>query len=254
MKQGNGTALCEQQFRHWDDMQRLDRTKYISGKNLGELALKKFCPRCFWLKRHVGDTPGGFPGIFSTIDSLTKKSAKRSFDSNGIPPGWLGIRGLTEILFVPKIKVDMSEYGGWILTGAVDDAFVRDDGTVHIVDYKTAKYTHTQDELRPEYDVQLNAYALALPKMGFGKVSRLSLVYCEPNEDLDSDDDFTLSFHTHLEDVAVRPDIVPKLLLHARSILHADIPESVDACTGICSWIEQYHTKIHTFPRGGRNS
>jgi hypothetical protein len=225
-------------------MQKLDRTKYISGKNLGELALQKFCPRCFWLKRHIGDTPGGFPGIFSTIDSLTKRSTKRSFDSKNIPPLWLKINGLKKVLSVPKIKVDMSEHGGWILTGAIDDAFLRDDGTVHIVDYKTAKHTKTQDELRPEYDVQLNAYALALQKMGIGKVSRLSLIYCEPSENLDSDSDFKLSFSTHIEDVEINPDLVPKLLIKARNILNADIPNSIEKCTGICSWIEKYDVKM----------
>jgi len=220
-------------------MQKLDRTKYISGKNLGELALKKFCPRCFWLKRRVADVPGGFPGIFSTIDSLTKKSTKRSFDSRSMTPGWLEVSDLKEVLSIPKIKVDMSEYGGWILTGAVDDAFLRNDGTVHIVDYKTARYTKTQDELRPEYNVQLNAYAIALTKMGFGEVSKLSLIYCEPNENLDSDDDFKLSFSTHVEEVDIEPNIVPELLLKARNILDGDIPDPVAGCIGICSWVEK---------------
>lgn len=137
-------------------MQKLDKTKYISGKNLGELALQKFCPRCFWLKRHVGDTPGGFPGIFSTIDSLTKKSTKRSFDSKSLPPGWLEINDIKEVLSVPKIKVDMDEHGGWILTGA----------------------------------------------------------------------------------------IVPELLIKARNILDADIPEPAEKCIGICSWIEKYSEKM----------
>lgn len=228
-------------------MEKLDRTKYISGKNLGKLALQKFCPRCFWLERHVGDIPGSFPGIFSSIDSLTKKSTKRSFDSRNAPPGWLQINDLKEILSVPKIRVDMSEYGDWILTGAVDDAFLRDDGTVHIVDYKTAKYTKKQDELRPEYDVQLNAYALALPKMGFGKISRLSLIYCEPNENLDSDNDFKLSFSTHIEDVEINPEIVPKLLIKARNILNSDIPEPAEKCAGICSWIEKYNYRMKSF-------
>ena len=227
-------------------MQKLDRTKYISGKNLGELALQKFCPRCFWLKRYVGDTPGGFPGIFSTIDSLTKKSTKRSFDSKSLPPGWLEINDIKEVLSVPKIKVDMDEHGGWILTGAIDDAFLRDDGTVHIVDYKTAKYTKTQDVLRPEYDVQLNAYAIALEKMGFGKVSRLSLIYCEPGEDLDSDNDFKLSFSTHVEEVEINPNIVPELLIKARKILDAGIPEPAEKCIGICSWIEKYGDKMNS--------
>jgi len=42
----------------------------ISAKNLGELALSDFCPRCFWLKLHAKRLPFQiFPGIFSSIDA-----------------------------------------------------------------------------------------------------------------------------------------------------------------------------------------
>jgi len=35
----------------------------ISAKNLGELALSDFCPRCFWLKLHIRQLPFQiFPG------------------------------------------------------------------------------------------------------------------------------------------------------------------------------------------------
>jgi hypothetical protein len=80
--------------------------------------------------------------------------------------------------------------------------------------------------------------------MGFGKVSRLSLIYCEPGEDLDSDNDFKLSFSTHVEEVEINPNIVPELLIKARNILNADIPEPVEKCIGICSWIERYSDKM----------
>jgi len=40
----------------------------ISAKNLGEVALPDFCPRCFWLKLHARQLPFQiFPGIFSAI-------------------------------------------------------------------------------------------------------------------------------------------------------------------------------------------
>jgi ATP-dependent exoDNAse (exonuclease V) beta subunit len=40
-----------------------------------------------------------------------------------------------------------------------DDVFELEDSTYHIVDYKTARLTETQDELFPKYEVQINAYA-----------------------------------------------------------------------------------------------
>jgi hypothetical protein len=46
----------------------------ISAKNLGELALHNYCPRCFWLKLKLNNRLPFqiFPGIFSAIDSYTK--------------------------------------------------------------------------------------------------------------------------------------------------------------------------------------
>ncbi len=61
----------------------------ISGKDLGDLAKPTFCPRCFWVKRKA---PEGlpfqiFPGIFSSIDSYTKKVVHHLIDKHGrLPP------------------------------------------------------------------------------------------------------------------------------------------------------------------------
>jgi len=43
----------------------------ISAKNLGELAMPDFCPRCFWLKTHAKQLPFQiFPGdLHSSIDA-----------------------------------------------------------------------------------------------------------------------------------------------------------------------------------------
>jgi len=45
------------------------------------------------------------------------------------------------------------------LQGVPDDILRMADGATHIVDYKTARLTETQDELMPVYEVQLNGYA-----------------------------------------------------------------------------------------------
>ena len=47
----------------------------ISAKNLGELALPDFCPRCFWLKLKAHNRLPFqiFPGIFSSSDAYTKR-------------------------------------------------------------------------------------------------------------------------------------------------------------------------------------
>jgi hypothetical protein len=52
-----------------------NQTIQISAKNLGILALPEYCPRCFWLKLKLQfKLPYQiFPGIFSSIDSYSRK-------------------------------------------------------------------------------------------------------------------------------------------------------------------------------------
>jgi len=109
----------------------------------------------------------------------------------------------------------------------------------HIIDYKTAKFIERQDELFPLYEVQLNVYAYLAEKYGLKPVTNLSLVYCQPNEDLDNDEDFKLSFKAYCLKVDLKLDMVPKLLLRAREIVDSkEPPEPIKGCKGICKWID----------------
>ena len=61
----------------------------ISGKDLGVIALPGFCPRYFLISRKAPqELPYQiFPGIFSSIDSYTKKIVHGWFDRTGVAPG-----------------------------------------------------------------------------------------------------------------------------------------------------------------------
>lgn len=215
-----------------------DRTKIISGKDLGQLSLPDFCPRCFWLERNFGKPPGIFPGIFSTIDALTKKSVKRSLSENNRLPGWLAVANAVRRVDFPRICLPMLEFGGWILTGDPDEVLELADGSFQVLDYKTAKFTNTQDALLPMYETQLNVYARALPAYGVKPISKLSLLYCEPKEELDSDAYFRLSFIVQELELKLRPEIVPELLRKARAILDEAAPPIPRVhCQGICGWL-----------------
>ncbi|KKQ97512.1 MAG: hypothetical protein UT24_C0047G0008, partial [Candidatus Woesebacteria bacterium GW2011_GWB1_39_12] len=97
--------------------------------------------RCFWIERKLGKAPSIFPGIFSTLDSLTKKSVKRSYLERNCLPEWLPIKNAARPIEFPRISVPMLKYGNWILTGDPDEVLEMNDGSYHIVDYKTAKFT-----------------------------------------------------------------------------------------------------------------
>lgn len=221
-----------------------DKTRVISAKDLGKLDMPDFCPRCFWLERHLGNSPSIFPGIFSTIDALTKRNVHSCFLKDKTFPSWLSVPGAVEvedgdIYFKLPIKDK-----GWILVGKPDDIFKLEDGTYHIVDYKTAKYTGRQDELFPMYNVQLNAYAYLAKEYGLDPVSKLSLIYCQPNEELDSYDNFKLSFSTYELNVPLETERVLQLLTKAREIIDSPIPEPREGCKGICNWVEKAFLKI----------
>ena len=216
------------------------KLKVISAKDLGRLNMPDFCPRCFWIERHIDKPPGIFPGIFSTLDAVTKRSTHRSFAERGEKPDWLEIEELVEVEegdIYFKLPV---EQGDWILTGYPDDIFKTKDGNYHIVDYKTAKFTDRQDELYPLYEVQLNCYAYLAEKYGYKPVTKLSLVYCQPNNDLESDENFKLEFKIYTLKVDLNLDIIPDLLLRARKILdQLEPPASHEKCKGICNWLNK---------------
>ena len=204
----------------------------ISAKALGEVALPSFCPRCFWIKTHAKLPYQIFPGIFSSIDSYTKRAVHSWFDLQGIAPAWLA--GLGEVIgYVPaphysKFNIVDPETNT-LLTGAPDEILVLRDGSHVIVDYKTAKYTGAQDSLFPLYAAQLNAYALISEQCGPQPVSALALVYMEPVTDQAAaqadanhrSDGFAMGFAANIHPVTLNPGMVRPLLRKAHEVYAA---------------------------------
>lgn len=207
----------------------------ISAKTLGEIALPNFCPRCFWVKLRAGRLPFQiFPGIFSSIDSYTKGVIHGYCDSHSCFPSWLGALGeLTGYKAPPhysKFKV-IDNTSGVTLWGTPDGIFTKKDNSHVIVDYKTAKYTGTQDSLMPMYDVQLNAYAVIGEGCGLVKpVSDLALIYMEPvtSQEAVVDgsnhrvDGFAMGFSANIHKVKLAPERIPPLLFRAREIYESE--------------------------------
>lgn len=223
----------------------LDKTKVISAKDLGKLALPDFCARCFWLERHFDKPPSLFPSIFSILDSLTKKSVRTAFLQTEKLPVWLSLANISAVEendFLFKLPVDK---GNWILVGRPDDIFRLENNSYQIVDYKTAKFTDRQDELFPMYEVQLNAYAFLAERYGLKPVSKLSLIYCQPKEELENCQEFKLSFDIHQLAIELDLEMVPRLLEKAREIVDLAEPPAPDKdCQGICQWLEKIKKEI----------
>jgi len=216
----------------------------ISAKNLGELALPKFCPRCFWIKlRCSHKLPFQiFPGIFSSIDSYTKKITNMHFQQHERVPDWFGGFGSPgkpmKVPHYSKFSVHEPKTN-ILLTGVPDEILYRPDDSYFIVDYKTSRFTATQDQLLPMYEVQLNAYAYIGKRVGFKPISGLGLIYYEPQtgisaDEVDSfilDNGFSMHFSGKLLPIELKPDNIPVLLKRVREIYDlSQPPNQVEGC------------------------
>lgn len=208
----------------------------ISAKNLGELARPGFCPRCFWLKAHAKYLPFQvFPGIFSSIDVYTKRVVHAWMDQNRGAPFRLEtlgeVTGYIEPPHHTRFTMEIPEYN-ILLTGTPDGILRFRDGSIAIIDYKTARYTPGQDKLMPMYVVQLNGYAAIAEHQGVGPVSKLALVYAEPITDqasadrpeIATDEGFTMPFSVSVHPVGLDPRMLEPLFRRARQIY--DLPEA----------------------------
>lgn len=230
------------------------RLKYIGVKDLGNLVLPDFCPRCFWFERHFGPFPARFPGIFNVLDSVSKKSVRRSFFQRKRLPDWLNLPDVKELVrmeevgrvenyYNRKYLVAYHQKSDWMLRGAPDSIFRLKDGSLHIVDFKTARFTEKQDELFPLYEIQLNGYAILAHKI---PVSKLSLVYCEPKAELRNDEDFALEFRPKVVEIKMSKEKIPDLLMKAREIVNQKTPPPArPGCRGTCFYIDKISSEIN---------
>jgi hypothetical protein len=164
----------------------------ISPRGLASVALEGACPRCAWIQLHYkGKMPFQIPmpGIFNSLDRFTKRLVREAFDGGRKLPDWFpavgNVRGMIsedELHWNRYFRVDKKLRT--TLRGSPDDIFQLDDGSFHIVDYKTAKFTDAQDALFPMYDVQLNGYAHIAESTGHVPISGLSLIYFEPQTEV----------------------------------------------------------------------
>lgn len=207
--------------------------------------MPNFCPRCFWLKLKLNNKLPYqiFPGIFSSIDSYTKQIVHGHFDCNSCFPQWLDglgeLAGYREPPHYSKFKI-VDETSGVTLWGTPDGVFMKSDGSYVIVDYKTAKYTGTQDKLMPMYQVQLNAYAMIGEMCGIVKpVSDLALIYMEPVTHRDAaidvsnyrDGGFAMEFTANIHRIELNTSVIPGLLAKTREIYElSQAPSSRDGC------------------------
>ena len=164
----------------------------ISASNLGLFDLEDFCERCAWLLLKMGNKfpfRRPFPGILFYADRQQKDAVHAYFDKNHKPPKWFGDFSDAEDCLETGKLVYTDPESGVELRGAPDLVTVLPDGSLAVIDYKTARHKEGKDILLPKYKAQVNAYAYQLTHQEEGnKVSKGGLIYYQIRTDYDDDE------------------------------------------------------------------
>lgn len=223
----------------------------ISPRHLGKMNSPGFCARCFWFLILVGfKAPFAFPmpGIMHNLDRFEKKLVEAYFAKKGALPRWLSKLNCTETVDFPaKMTMEFPKHE-LTLVGMPDAVFRKKDGTLYLVDYKTARCKGDDDPFMPTYATQLLGYAELLENAGLGDVTSAALVYFENqvsaySEDplsLLSDEGFTVPMKATIHSVELDRKALKPLLKRFRE--YADLsapPEGLSGCKD-CEGIDQW--------------
>ena len=187
------------------------------------------------------------------VDSFTKRVIHSHFERLQKVPLFLNTLGeITRIVPVPHHTHFYYDdpVTGIRLTGAPDAIFLLADSSFVIVDYKTARLNENQTAILSLYDVQLNSYFILAEQNGFNPVSKLGLVYFEPQTILDRDIEsaptdvgFRMSLNAKVVNVELCPQQIPSLLKQVRQLI--DMPKPPSALPG-CKDCQMLSTMIET--------
>jgi hypothetical protein len=242
----------------------------VSPSEIGKSLLEDFCPRCFWFTKkfsikdkHPFSSP--MAGILNITDKYVKDVVKWHVQILNQLPTWIlnQLKNLYPHLDFENIRLirptiwQVSLFDGTcLLRGQADEIIAFSDGSLFIIDYKTAALTDNQTKLRPLYEAQLNAYAyLANKKLGKPVVG-LALVYLDP-EYKDLKDEVMLHRTKEKFLFGFNPTVVPVKLVDNEwveelcqilfEILSLDTPpEGKSNCEG-CNLLKDWLNKISNY-------
>jgi len=203
----------------------------VGVKNLAGLNMPGACERCFWLKFNFKAPWDIFPGIFSAIanhsaECMTALNGESAIEQGEWikPPTW------------QQFQAETHQDGTEVNVRGQADYIQRTESGIEIYDFKTARYTPGQELLLPLYKAQLNAYAWIWERKGGEKVTKLGLVYCEPQPTNVARDvnathgDFSMTFAPKLVEIDIDRGMIQRLAAQAAKILTNDCPKFTMEC------------------------
>ena len=219
----------------------------------------KECPRCFYLDNKLGTKRPGFPSfnLNIAVDELFKKE----FDIHR--------KAKTAHPIMQKYKIDAIPFAhreldtwrdpfvgimhthaptGLLVSGGVDDIWVKPDGSLIIVDYKSTSKEGKIEALsdspwEQQYTRQLGVYRWLLEQNGFTVNETGYLVYANADKSLDAFDD-KLVFVTTVVPVVTDVTWIENCLMAIKTSLESSaLPPVGDSCE-FCPYREAAGKKL----------
>lgn len=162
----------------------------ITSKRLGMTCVDSYCPRCYWYLlrqrfRPPFDHFGG--GIFKFLEQMQMAVVEDLLvRDRELPDAFNPFQDLTGLVEFPR---HWSKYwhqlpSGVVLYGEPDSIYQCSDGSIAVVDHKTAHSKDGKDEFLPCYRIQTIGYGLiAEDGLKLGEVSRGAVFYWEAQRD-----------------------------------------------------------------------
>ncbi|MEL7666158.1 MAG: PD-(D/E)XK nuclease family protein [Candidatus Shapirobacteria bacterium] len=209
------------------------------------------CQRCFYLDRVLGiGRPPGFPfSLNSAVDKLLKKEFDIHRAEHTTHP-LMKAYGLDAIPFEhPKMNEWRENFKGityldpdtnLLITGAVDDVWIKSNGELIIVDYKsTSKESEVNLDAQWQdgYKRQMEIYQWLFRKNGFTVSDTGYFVYCNGKTDKEAFD-AKLEFDIKLLPYTGKTDWIEPTIKNIYECLNSEIiPRAADDCD-YCNYVK----------------
>lgn len=154
----------------------------ISVRNLGSVRIKNYCPKCFWYLLKVRfQPPFKFAGnLFRDAENCEKAILGYFLDKDGrLPKPFAPVCDCAARIEYPRhwSKFLYTHKSGVDLYGVPDEILEREDGTLCVIDHKTAHFRE-DDPFHEQYETQVIGYGnIAEKGLGLGKVTLGALLY-----------------------------------------------------------------------------
>lgn len=210
------------------------------------------CPRCFYIDRRLGTgRPPGFPfNLNSAVDTLLKSEfdahraagtahpLQASYGLDAIPAPHEQINDWRENFKGVQFHHDQTNL---IITGAIDDLWLDNDGNYIVVDYKaTAKkepVTVLDQAWQSGYKRQMEIYQWLLRRNGLKVSDTGYFVYCTGNPNAPAFD-AKIDFDIHVIPYTGNDDWVEPKIIELHACMNGDdIPDAGEGCD-YCAYVK----------------